>query len=546
MDVTGAPNIAVSDTLLEFGTVYIGYPESKSFLVSNNGTDVLTVSGIAADQPEFTASPASFQVPVGGNQVVEVTYDPTEVGAASAVLTISSDDPDESEVAVALQADALEPPVIAVSVDSIAVIIPVGDTVVETFTIGNTGESDLTWAIEAGFSADAPLMLTGTAATSGSIDEPSASRAEGPSSVINVLWYGDHGLGDMALWSTIIADIAARGAVVTQTFGPITQALLSDATILWFGNDETALTQPEKDAVIDWVNDGGSILIEADSDASVTAYSQLLGDLQSGLAFSFLDGFSGITVFIFPHVTTADVDELYLPAPSAQADAWAQAGLLFTDLLGAPMGAYSEVGDGRIVIVSDQIFHDIIIGQSDNRLFGNQVFSWLALGGFSWLTITPETGTLAAGDSVEISVEMDGSVLPAGSYDINLEVMSNDPGTPVVTLPVHVVVDSTVTITGLDDQVPGVYQLHPNYPNPFNPTTTVRYDLPAAQDVKIVIYNVRGEEVRVLVDQHQMPGRHEAVWDGRNSRGESVASGVYLYKIVAGKFVNTRKMTLLK
>jgi flagellar hook assembly protein FlgD len=104
-----------------------------------------------------------------------------------------------------------------------------------------------------------------------------------------------------------------------------------------------------------------------------------------------------------------------------------------------------------------------------------------------------------------------------------------------------------VTITGVGDgQVPGTYQLHPNYPNPFNPTTTIRYDLPAAQDVKIVIYNVRGERVRVLVDRHQAPGRHEAAWDGRNSRGESVASGVYLYRIVAGEFVRTRKMTLLK
>jgi hypothetical protein len=224
----------------------------------------------------------------------------------------------------------------------------------------------------------------------------------------------------------------------------------------------------------------------------------------------------------------------------------APSGPLFTDLMGQSIGAFSEVGNGRIVAVSDQLFHDVAIGQYDNRLFANQVFTWLALGGFSWLTITPQTGTLAAGNNVDVSLELDASILPAGTYDVNLAVMSNDPGTPVVTIPVHVVVDSTVTITGLDDQIPAVYELHPNYPNPFNPTTTVRYDLPVAQDVTIVIYNVRGEMVRMLVDQYQMPGRHEAVWDGRYSRGESVASGLYLYKIVAGEFVSTRKMTMLK
>jgi hypothetical protein len=210
------------------------------------------------------------------------------------------------------------------------------------------------------------------------------------------------------------------------------------------------------------------------------------------------------------------------------------------------MGAYSEVGDGRIVAMSDHLFHDVAITQQDNRLFANQVFTWLTLGSFNWLAITPQSGTLDPGNSVEVGLELDGSILPGGEYDFNLEVMSNDPATPVVTIPLHVVVDSTVTVTGVNDQTPSVYALHPNYPNPFNPTTTVRYDLPAAQDVKIAIYNVRGELVRVLVDRYQAAGRHEAVWDGRNSRGESVASGVYLYRIVAGDYVDTRKMTLLK
>jgi len=85
-----------------------------------------------------------------------------------------------------------------------------------------------------------------------------------------------------------------------------------------------------------------------------------------------------------------------------------------------------------------------------------------------------------------------------------------------------------------------------HYPNPFNPLATIEFTLPQRGQVTVKIYNVRGERVRVLVDEHRMAGRHEAVWDGRNSRGESVASGVYLYRIVAGEFVETRKMTLLK
>ncbi|MGD8414862.1 MAG: FlgD immunoglobulin-like domain containing protein, partial [Candidatus Latescibacterota bacterium] len=496
-------------------------------------------------QTAFTASPGSFQLPVGGEQPVEVTYDPTDVGVESAVLTVTSDDPDESEVTISLLGESLEPPVIAVSVDSIAVTVPVGETAVESFTIDNSGGSNLTWAVEAGFNADAPLVLT-VAPPAGAKNEPAPSRAGG-SAVVNILWYGNHGLGDIPLWSTIISDIADRGGVVTQTFGPITPTLLSDAAVLWFGNDETALTQAEMDAIEVWVNDGGSLLFEADGDAAVSNHSILLQQLGAGLNYSLPDGFAGVTNVIYPHTTTANVNQLFLLSPGARVHATsAPGGLLFDDLLGQPMGAYSEVGDGRIVAMSDHLFHDVAITQQDNRLFANQVFTWLTLGSFNWLAITPQSGTLDPGNSVEVGLELDGSILPGGEYDFNLEVMSNDPATPVVTIPLHVVVDSTVTVTGVNDQTPSVYALHPNYPNPFNPTTTVRYDLPAAQDVKIAIYNVRGELVRVLVDRYQAAGRHEAVWDGRNSRGESVASGVYLYRIVAGDYVDTRKMTLLK
>jgi hypothetical protein len=258
------------------------------------------------------------------------------------------------------------------------------------------------------------------------------------------------------------------------------------------------------------------------------------------------DGFAGITVNIFPHVTTAGVSALYLLNPAAHMSATPPAGNLFNDLIGLPMGTYSEVGDGRIVAVSDQVFHDVAINTADNRKFANQVFSWLAFGGFEWLTITPTSGTLGAGSDVEISLELDGSILPIGAFDLSLNILSNDPANPVLTIPTHVVVDSLVTITGLDDQVPGQYELHANYPNPFNPTTTIRYDLPASVNVRLVIYNVRGEKVRELVNTHQPAGRHKILWDGRNSHGESVATGVYLYKIVAGEFVSTRKMTLLK
>jgi hypothetical protein len=93
---------------------------------------------------------------------------------------------------------------------------------------------------------------------------------------------------------------------------------------------------------------------------------------------------------------------------------------------------------------------------------------------------------------------------------------------------------------------PHAFVLHDNRPNPFNPTTSIAYDVPRAEHVRLSIYDVRGREVARLVDAVQPAGRHTATWDGRTAAHEPAASGVYFYRIVAGDFARTKKMVLLK
>jgi hypothetical protein len=86
-----------------------------------------------------------------------------------------------------------------------------------------------------------------------------------------------------------------------------------------------------------------------------------------------------------------------------------------------------------------------------------------------------------------------------------------------------------------------------NYPNPFNPTTTIEYSIAKPGHVTLRVYNVAGQLVRTLVDEVQAPDRVRPVtWDGRNSAGQSVSSGVYFYKLTTAGFTKTRKMVLLK
>jgi hypothetical protein len=90
------------------------------------------------------------------------------------------------------------------------------------------------------------------------------------------------------------------------------------------------------------------------------------------------------------------------------------------------------------------------------------------------------------------------------------------------------------------------YSLDQNVPNPFNPTTTIKYALAADGPVSLAIYDVRGARVRELVNERQRADVYKVVWDGTNDRGQHVSSGMYFYKLVSGKYTQTRKMMLLK
>ncbi|MFQ5607858.1 MAG: FlgD immunoglobulin-like domain containing protein [Candidatus Zixiibacteriota bacterium] len=94
--------------------------------------------------------------------------------------------------------------------------------------------------------------------------------------------------------------------------------------------------------------------------------------------------------------------------------------------------------------------------------------------------------------------------------------------------------------------LPNTFVLDQNYPNPFNPSTKISFTITARDRVSLEVYNMAGRKVRILVNQDLPAGAHIVEWDGRDDTGESVASGIYLYRLMAGKRSAARKMTLLK
>lgn len=94
--------------------------------------------------------------------------------------------------------------------------------------------------------------------------------------------------------------------------------------------------------------------------------------------------------------------------------------------------------------------------------------------------------------------------------------------------------------------IPDTYRLEQNYPNPFNMDTEIMYQLPEAGFVTVTIYNSVGHQIRILVNQHQEPGKYAARWDGKDDLRNDIPSGVYIYQIRTDEFRDSRKMMIIK
>ncbi len=157
---------------------------------------------------------------------------------------------------------------------------------------------------------------------------------------------------------------------------------------------------------------------------------------------------------------------------------------------------------------------------------------------------------------VFINVNMvDGSGTVNGDY---ASLDNSDPSHPILSI-FNTAVNTLklkVTPTGTDGPflstgenygiTPAAFSLYGNYPNPFNPVTTIRYSLSSRADVTVSVYNIMGQKISDLVNNHYNAGFHQASWDGKNNVEKTMPSGIYFYTISANNKSLTGKMLLMK
>jgi len=109
------------------------------------------------------------------------------------------------------------------------------------------------------------------------------------------------------------------------------------------------------------------------------------------------------------------------------------------------------------------------------------------------------------------------------------------------------IINATSVEEETNDIIPENIHLFQNYPNPCNPTTTISYQLPVNANVTLKIYNILGQEVRMLVNENIPAGYHSVIWSGKDNSGQLVTSSIYFYQLEVGNnFSETKRMLLLK
>ncbi|MCD4818345.1 MAG: T9SS type A sorting domain-containing protein [Candidatus Cloacimonetes bacterium] len=161
-------------------------------------------------------------------------------------------------------------------------------------------------------------------------------------------------------------------------------------------------------------------------------------------------------------------------------------------------------------------------------------------GTYDWITVYPIEGSVLFNETDEIYLEFSTIDSQSGDYECEL-LITNDGDETIIPI--------TLTVTNTNSDIielPEITELKGNYPNPFNPTTTIAFDLNINTQVKLDIYNIKGQKVITLLNNSFEAGNHKVVWNGKNENKKNVASGVYFYNFSANNYQKTKKMLMMK
>jgi subtilisin family serine protease/trehalose utilization protein len=455
LHVTGAADIAVEPDSLAFATTFVGSARLDTVEVTNAGTDLLSVTSVTSSSAQFQVPGAGFDLNPGASRLLMVTFAPTVQGTHTGTLTIHSNDHDTPAATVDVRGDALIPPDIEVSPDSLFADLFTGDTLRTVLSLGNVGGSDLTFEIEAQSTPvesvsvaalQALLPPAGAVAWGGGFQPPTKSSRPGTPPVARASVTGASTLlvTTTDVYYSVERALRELGVpydyVYTERFASVDFTPYKTIVVTMNGGYiEAADVQALANAAA-----SGKHLIMLGG----TNYPPYYNGLQTYLLQH--TGEQGWVASAPPHLTvTAPSDPLAMgiPSPNTFSDFNASAymlrvsdpaaGVVAVNGDGHPALLHKQIGAGSLVYfvnVPDSYFWYI---ERDYQVQRQVIQNALAWSGAGWLTFQPASGAVHAGDRLDVVARFDAARLLGGDYRATIHVRSNDPDEPDVTRPAH-------------------------------------------------------------------------------------------------------------
>jgi hypothetical protein len=477
LNVTGVPDIAVSEDTLDYGIVFTGYSVNDTLIVENEGSDSLTIFDISSDNSDYTVDINNFTLNPGETQEIMVTFVPSSVGKITGNLTITSDDPDEATLNVFLQGEGMEPPDISVSPGSLSDNLLTGETSTHTLTIYNTGGSDLNFDISIegtnpttmsakvssnSFRVNSGIKLLGkeqrcVVNKNNRTNEAPADYQPMGMKKIKITKNGNSVLiiQNEAPWGySSNEDILSANGIGYDMINTsyINSVDFSDYKVVLIPSDQPTSFYEAVNSFADkfnnYVESGGILEFHAagwgwnSGDASLVT-------LPGNMNINF--NYSDVNYLLDP--THSLVEGVQNPFTGSNASH-----SFFTNV---PSNAIEIVEDednntnlleytygGGVVIAGGQTFEYALNHNEDaGIILENMIpYAFEYEVGVDWLYVGTASGTILPGDSAKIEVTFDATGLVVGDYYANIIISSNDPDEPEVTVPAHLHVTGTSDI----------------------------------------------------------------------------------------------------
>jgi len=563
MSITGAPVIEVTwpeeygypDEInwnTAFEDIFTGESYQIPVMVRNVGTADLIVEEITCDDDVFSVNPDNFAITPREEREVNIIFNAEEDGNYEAEMCIVWNSPNEEDCIIRMVAESTGPPVIDVVPNAIEDDLDIGDVVEHVINVSNDGDAVLRFTIEHDI-----------------INEPDIVRAN--------------------YYSPIRGPQRDElGEVIDEyNFGEVIWTGLAwDGSLMWgidINRQQIVAFNPEEEEIVERVNLNGQCigiaydgqafwvgqmndedrsgrLLQIDPNGNVLEAIEIQGGWIYGVAY---DGEN-----LWYYSMDMDVDNVFIRQITVQGEQLRQINCSnIIQELGFSIAWVNEHDDGHLWVAASEtrtlyqldvsenepeIVQQTQLNESDfygiehdgeNMWYSTVNGNWYVIDDgireVRWLNYDPDEGEIVSGADLDVIVTLDATDLVEGNYEADVHFLSNDPANQDLTVSVTMHVESLEIEN--EAVTPDEYRLYSAYPNPFNATTRLMYDVPQASRVSIRVYDTAGHLVSTLLNGEQTAGSHVAVWNSENT-----AAGVYLVRMESTNFRAVHRIVLVK